>query len=551
MSWPRPPTNRSPSRAAAAFRAGYRLLAEAQAADPAAVARLLGLPAHRQLGARLPGLPGQRLAARLRLPGRRRRGGGGPAGHPVRAGCPGQGRRCAASRPRLPSGQPLARANGCRLSSDGERLRVGEHIDVPCAALVPDDGSGGTVPHWRGIPLVRAEADGRVWEVLLETADRYLDRYTLPMLTDMTEAEVTQLATAYPGRLGTAGPPPRVGGRADRGGRPGHRPARAAVRPRQRDFPGGLRRHRDIPAAVPGQHGGDPGPRVSAHQALRPDGHAAPHRAERRSEATPRGEMTRAPWGASCRGFTRSQGSSASGTFSGSWRPSQTPSSGPACCMSAGDWRSSSSPLPARRAAFSHRERRSTSSPCSGSGDGARNPSPCPPKRRRSRGRSPSTTGSPGSSRIRRSMPPGSPSWRTPTSAASRSIGRALPDDPDRGRHQEDRLHPEEPPAQHALPGPAAIPAAVRDGHCRTRRGRCPAWFAGMRPRRSRPTVRDSSPSRTRPPGSAWRWRFTGSRATPSRSVLAAHLPLLFEMHACLASHGIHADPLELAAWFE
>ena len=49
--------------------------------------------------------------------------------------------------------------------------------------LVPDDGSGGAVPHWRGTPLVRAVADGQAWEVLLETADRYLDRYTLPMLT--------------------------------------------------------------------------------------------------------------------------------------------------------------------------------------------------------------------------------------------------------------------------------------------------------------------------------------------------------------------------------
>jgi hypothetical protein len=36
-----------------------------------------------------------------------------------------------------------------------------------------------------------------------------------------------------------------------------------------------------------------------------------------------------------------------------------------------------------------------------------------------------------------------------------------------------------------------------------------------------------------------------------SRPVLAAHLPLLFELHACLASRGIHADPLALAAWFE
>ena len=36
-----------------------------------------------------------------------------------------------------------------------------------------------------------------------------------------------------------------------------------------------------------------------------------------------------------------------------------------------------------------------------------------------------------------------------------------------------------------------------------------------------------------------------------SRPIFAAHLPLLFEMHACLAGQGIHADPLDLAAWFE
>ena len=145
----------------------------------------------RELGARLPGLPGQRLAARIRLSGRRRRGGGRPAGHPVRTGGPGHGEAAC----RFPDSgsfrRPSAAANGSRLSSDGERLRVGEHVEVPCAALVPDDGSGGTAPHWRGTPLVRAEADGRVWEVLLETADRYLDRYTLRMLTAMTEAEVT------------------------------------------------------------------------------------------------------------------------------------------------------------------------------------------------------------------------------------------------------------------------------------------------------------------------------------------------------------------------
>jgi hypothetical protein len=34
-------------------------------------------------------------------------------------------------------------------------------------------------------------------------------------------------------------------------------------------------------------------------------------------------------------------------------------------------------------------------------------------------------------------------------------------------------------------------------------------------------------------------------------SIFTDRLPLLFELHACLADQGIRADPLELAAWFE
>ena len=178
------------SREAAAFRTAYRLLAEAQASDPAAVARLLCLPhvgswAHACLASLDNGSPldfgylaavaaaaAVRLGIQFELEVPAREGGVPLPGLGFLQTAAGQG-------------------EWVRLSSDGERVRVGEHVDVPCAALVPDDGSGGTAPHWRGIPLVRAEADGRVWEVLLETADRYLDRYTLRMLAVMTEAEVT------------------------------------------------------------------------------------------------------------------------------------------------------------------------------------------------------------------------------------------------------------------------------------------------------------------------------------------------------------------------
>ena len=57
--------------------------------------------------------------------------------------------------------------------------------------LVPDDGSAGAVlPQWSGTPMIRAVADDAAWPVLLETGDPYLDRYPLPMATDLTEGEL-------------------------------------------------------------------------------------------------------------------------------------------------------------------------------------------------------------------------------------------------------------------------------------------------------------------------------------------------------------------------
>jgi HEXXH motif-containing protein len=190
-----------PTRAAAAFRAAYRLLARAQAADPVAVARLLGLPhlgswAHKCLACLDNGTPpdfgylaavAAAAAAGLGLPFE--------LDVPVREGrvaLPGRG--CL---------EAVTHDEWITLSSDGRRLRAGAHVDVACADLVPDDGTviddgrgtdestGAAVPHWRGTPLVRAVTDGQAWEVLLETADHYLDRYTLPMRTAMTAADVT------------------------------------------------------------------------------------------------------------------------------------------------------------------------------------------------------------------------------------------------------------------------------------------------------------------------------------------------------------------------
>jgi HEXXH motif-containing protein len=176
-----------PSPGAAAFRAGYQLLAEAQAADPDVVAGLLGLPhigswTHDCLAALDEGAePDFGYLAAVAASAAVRLGVAFELDVPVRDG-----------RVLLP-GLGCLRAAGVAewvtLRSDGARLRAGEHVEVACADLVPDDGSGAAVPHWQGTPLVRAEAEGQDWEVLLETADRYLDRYELPMITAMTAAE--------------------------------------------------------------------------------------------------------------------------------------------------------------------------------------------------------------------------------------------------------------------------------------------------------------------------------------------------------------------------
>jgi HEXXH motif-containing protein len=176
-----------PSRPAAAFRAGYQLLAEVQAADPVAVARLLGLPhigswVHECLACLDNGAPPDfgYLAAVAAA---------AAAGLGIRFEIDVPVRDGRVPFPGLGCLEVDGQGEWVRLSSDGERLRAGEHIVVACSALVPDDGSGQAVPHWQGTLLVRAVAGGQAWEVLLETADRYLDRYALPMLTVMTTAE--------------------------------------------------------------------------------------------------------------------------------------------------------------------------------------------------------------------------------------------------------------------------------------------------------------------------------------------------------------------------
>jgi HEXXH motif-containing protein len=176
------------SPALAAFRAGYRLLVQVQACDRDAVTQLLGLPhigswAHDCLKCLDQGSPPDfgylacaAAAVAVRL--------GVPFGLdiPVRNG--------RIVLPGLGSLDVGGRHAWMRVYSNGEHVAVGEDINLPCAALVPDDGSGEPVPHWRGTPLIRATAEGHSWTVLLESADHYLDRYTLPMLAVVKADEV-------------------------------------------------------------------------------------------------------------------------------------------------------------------------------------------------------------------------------------------------------------------------------------------------------------------------------------------------------------------------
>jgi HEXXH motif-containing protein len=176
--------------ARACFRAGYHLLAELQPIEPRMVARLIALPhigswAHECI-ARLDAgsLPDFGYLACAAAAAAVRLGVRFELDVPVRDGCvlfPGSGRLLVTDQ-----------CEWIRLRSDGQRLRAGERIDVPCAALVADEGSGGEIPNWQGTPLIRAVADGQAWEVLLETWDRHLDRFTLPMVPAITAGDVAK-----------------------------------------------------------------------------------------------------------------------------------------------------------------------------------------------------------------------------------------------------------------------------------------------------------------------------------------------------------------------
>lgn len=173
----------------AAFREGIKLLGAVQEADPDTLAWLFGLPhmgvwAHdclQRTGQGLPPdfgyLPAAAAAAAVR------------AGVQFELDVPVRDGRVLF--PGLGHFHDIGRDSWVRVSSDGERLTVGELTETPCAALVPDDDSGEEVPHWQGIHVARAVAEGRTWMMLLETTDHYLDRFALPMAA-LTPEELTR-----------------------------------------------------------------------------------------------------------------------------------------------------------------------------------------------------------------------------------------------------------------------------------------------------------------------------------------------------------------------
>ena len=177
-----------PGRGPTAFRGGYDLLARLQTTDPAASDWLLGLP---HLG-------GWAHDCLIHL----EQGTAADFGHfaclaaaaAVRTGMPFEldlpVRDGRVQLPGLGSVRVDDQPAWVRLSCDGEAATADGHLIGDWRRLAPDDGSGRAVPRWSGTPMIRLAADGLAWNVLLETGDRYLDRYTLPMSTRLSASDL-------------------------------------------------------------------------------------------------------------------------------------------------------------------------------------------------------------------------------------------------------------------------------------------------------------------------------------------------------------------------
>lgn len=174
-------------RGSSAFRAGYELLARIQSAEPGACSWLLGLPQlggwahdcliHLEQGSAADFGHFACLAAAAAVRG----------GLPFRLEVPVRDRQVRL--PGLGSLRVTDQSGWVHLASDGDYVSAGDQLRVGRGFLVPDDGSTAAIPEWSGTYLVRASTGGLTWNVLLETGDPYLDRYTLPMATGVTQEE--------------------------------------------------------------------------------------------------------------------------------------------------------------------------------------------------------------------------------------------------------------------------------------------------------------------------------------------------------------------------
>lgn len=172
-----------------AFRAGYELLTRVQETDPVVFTWLLGLPhlggwANDGLLRLDQGTPPDfAYLACSAAAGAIRAGVPFALDVPVRDGhvlLPGMGRIAA-----VYETGPGCAPGWIRLRYDGSQLAAGDDVMLPRNAIKPDYGTAPPVPYWQGTPAVHVEADGLGWDVLLVTDDPYLDRYPLPMTTDL------------------------------------------------------------------------------------------------------------------------------------------------------------------------------------------------------------------------------------------------------------------------------------------------------------------------------------------------------------------------------
>ena len=178
-----------PGPGPSAFRAGYDLLTSIQRVDPVAAASLLSLPhlagwihdclirMEKGIEPDLAYLACAAAAAAVRV------------GVPFELDVP--VRACQVMLPGLGSLTVTSQSSLIRLCCDGDRVMAADNaFEADRGVLVPDDGSAEPVPRWSGTPMVRAVADSLEWDVLLETADLYLDRYPLPMAVDILPGDV-------------------------------------------------------------------------------------------------------------------------------------------------------------------------------------------------------------------------------------------------------------------------------------------------------------------------------------------------------------------------